>query len=103
MAVMLSIFIVAAEHFSYMYTHHNIGEPGARCCAVGGLAERAELHYTVFNPGFRLPVGGLVSEVDPAVDEDVLTISKNKTQGIEDALSPEQQGLSANVTGSDRR
>jgi hypothetical protein len=47
MSVMLTIFIVAAEHFSYMYIHHDIDEPGAGCCAVGGPAECAELHYTV--------------------------------------------------------
>lgn len=76
---------------------HNVG------LDVGGPAEGAELHYTVFNPSFPLPVGGLGSEVDPTVSRDTLALSKNRTQGFEGTLSPEQQGLSANVTSADGR
>jgi hypothetical protein len=40
-------------------THHRLGEPNNVCCSVGGPANGAELHYTIFNPSLPLPVGGL--------------------------------------------
>lgn len=75
----------------------------------GGPWNGGELHYIVFNHQFSVvfPFPGLDTDQqnEPAFSGDILSIIKNRTQGVEGAaeLSPEQsemEGMAANTTGS---